>query len=97
MTKSPNVRSIGDIHPRVRSQSTVDLLDAMRERADAGELVGVLVLSINAKGVWRHDRDAFVSDFPTLLGYLEMLKINLTHRFLTGESLTPDVPPMRKE
>ena len=85
-----NVTDISYVHPRVRQQDAVDMLKALLEKADAGELVGALVIYVDNKGDWHHKRDMFNCDMPTLLGYLEVIKMNLAHRFLTGETLTPD-------
>lgn len=84
------LRDISHIHRRHRSQTAVDLLDKLRNKADSGELVGVIALSVDKYGTWRHDRDMFNSDVPAMIGYLEMLKTNLVHKYLTGSPLTQD-------
>ena len=86
------VHDITYVHPRARQETTVAMLDMLRARADTGEMVGALVVWIDSKGIWHHDRDSFVMDHPGMIGYLEICKQNLVHRYLTGVTLTPDDP-----
>lgn len=78
------VEDISHVNKRERQPSVVEMLERLAQKADEGELVGVLVIHVDRKGVWHHDRDLFAADTPTLLGYLFMILQKLTRHYLDG-------------
>ena len=74
-----------------RQQDVVNLLTDLTRRADAGEIVGVLVVYIDSNGIWRHNRNMENSDTPTSIGYLELVKQRFGREYLDGcHDDTPD-------
>ena len=70
---------IGERHRRGRQPSLIADLQAALAKAESGEMVGMLILHVNNKGVWQYDRNTFHSDTPTLIGYLQLV----AHRLIT--------------
>ena len=79
------VKDVTDIsynHRRIRQDSVVSLLDALRDKASTGELVGLLTIYVDKDGVWHHARDLFNSDSPALFGYIDIVKHGLVEDYL---------------
>ncbi len=79
--------AVGDIssaNKRARQPSLVDMLEGIRVRADAGEIVGAVVIYIDSDGVWNHKRDLFGIDTPTMLGFMQLVELKIGQHYLDG-------------
>ena len=75
---------ISHVNKRARQQTVVDTLRDMADRADRGDIVGIVVMYVDEDSNWNHHRDIFSSDVPTMLGYLWLLLQNLGRKYLNG-------------
>lgn len=71
--------------------AVVRMLEELLESARRGEVTGVLAIWVDDHGHWHHQRDLDNSDTPNAIAHLDMFRLQLGYKYLTGEPLAEEL------